>query len=103
MAIGAAPDGAAYDPGLDMVFSSNGGGTLTLIHEDDPEHFAVVANVPTQERARTLALDSASHRIYLVTALFGPAPIPTAEQPKPRPPVLPDSFTVIVVAPKEGR
>ena len=102
MAIGAAPDGAAYDPGLGMVFSSNGDGTLTLIHEDDPEHFAVVANVPTQERARTLALDSASHRIYLVTALFGPTPGPTAEQPKPRPPVLPDSFTVIVVAPKEG-
>ena len=85
-----------------MAFSSNGDGTLTVIHENDPEHFTVVANVQTQEKARTLALDSASHRIYLVTALFGPAPVPTAEQTKPRPSVLPDSFTVIVVAPKEG-
>jgi len=100
MTIGGAPDGAEYDPSLDMVFSSNGDGTLTFMHEDDPEHFTVVANVPTQEKARTLALDSESHRIYLVTALFGPTPAPTAEQPKPRPPVLPDSFTVIVVAPK---
>ncbi len=102
MAIGGAPDGAEYDPGLDMVFSSNGDGTLTLIHEDDPEHFTVAANVPTQEKARTLALDPASHRIYLVTAMFGPTPVPTAEQPKPRPPVLQDSFAVIVAAPTQA-
>ena len=83
-----------------MAFSSNGDGTLTLIHEDDPEHFTVAANVSTQDRARTLALDPASHRIYLVTASFGPASVATLEQPKPRPPMLPDSFTVIVAAPK---
>jgi YVTN family beta-propeller protein len=100
MPIGGAPDGVEYDPGLGLVFSSNGDGTLTLIHEDDPEHFTVAANVPTQDRARTLALDSASHRIYLVSALFGPTPVPSVAQPKPRPPMLPDSFTVIVVAPK---
>jgi YVTN family beta-propeller protein len=98
--IGSAPDGAEYDPSLGMVFSSNGDGTLTVVHEDDPEHFAVTANVQTQDKARTLALDAMSHKIYLVTASFGPTPAPTSEQPKPRPAVLPDSFTVIVVAPK---
>lgn len=100
MPIGGAPDGAEYDPALRMAFSSNGDGTPTLIHEDDPEHFTVAANVPTQDRARTLALDPASHRIYLVTASFGPTSVATVEQPKPRPPMLPDSFTVIVAAPK---
>jgi hypothetical protein len=50
--IGGAPDGAEYDPALGTAFSSNGYGTLTLIHEDDPEHFSLAANVPTQERAR---------------------------------------------------
>jgi YVTN family beta-propeller protein len=98
--IGGAADGAEYDSALRTAFSPNGDGTLTLIHEDDPEHFTVAANVPTQDRARTLALDPLAHRVYLVTALFGPTPAPTDEQPKPRPPMLPDSFTVIVVAPQ---
>jgi hypothetical protein len=83
-----------------MFVAQQGDGTLTLIHEDDPEHFTVAASVPTQDRARTLALDPASHRIYLVTASFGPTSVATVEQPKPRPPMLPDSFTIIVVAPK---
>jgi hypothetical protein len=70
------------------------------VHEDDPEHYSVAANVPTQARARTMALDPVSHRVYLVSASFGSAPAPTAEQPKPRPPMIPDSFTVLVLAPK---
>jgi YVTN family beta-propeller protein len=98
--IGSAPDGAEYDPAFGMAFSANGDGTLTLVHENDPEHFTVAADVPTQDKARTLALDPVSHRIYLVTASFGPTPAATAEQPKPRPAMLPDSFTVIVMAPK---
>ena len=100
MPIGNKPDGAEFDSKLGMAFSSNGDGTLTLVHENDPEHFSVAANVPTQEKAHTLALDTVTHRVYLVTASFGPPPMATAEQPKPRPAVLPDSFKVIVVAPQ---
>jgi hypothetical protein len=44
-----------------------------------------------------LLADSGADRIYLVTAEFGPAPAPTADTPHPRPPVIPGSFTVIVV------
>jgi len=98
--IGGAPDGAAFDPNFGIVFSSNGDGTLTLVHEDDPEHFTVMANVPTQDKVRTLALDPVSHSIYLVSASFGPTPAPTGEQPNPRPPMIPNSFTIIVMAPK---
>lgn len=98
--IGSAPDGAEYDPALALAFSANGDGTLTVVHEDSPDAFTVVASVPTQNKARTLSLDPLSHRVYLVSARFGPTPEATAAQPRPRPPVLPDSFTVIVVAPR---
>lgn len=100
MPIGGGPDGAEYDAVLGLAFSANGEGTLTLVHENDPEHFTVVADVPTQARARTLALDPVSHRVYLVTASFGPTPAATGEQPKPRPAMVPDTFTVLVMAPK---
>jgi hypothetical protein len=43
-----------------------------------------------------MTLDSATGKVYLVTAKFGPAPAATAENPRPRPPVLPNSFTVVV-------
>ena len=100
VAIGAEPDSAAFDAELGLAFSSNGDCSLTVVHEVDPEHFSVVANVPTQARARTMSLDPVSHRIYLVTAVFGPTPEATSTNPKPRPPMLPDSFSVLVLAPK---
>lgn len=98
--IGDAPDGAEFDPALATAFSSNGEGTLTVVHEEDPDRFAVVANVLTQERARTMTIDPVSHRVYLVTASFGEAPAPTKENPAPRRPMVPETFTVIVMAPK---
>lgn len=98
--IGSGPDGAEFDPVLGLAFSANGDGTLTVIREEDAEHFSVLANVLTRTKARTLSLDPSSHRVYLVTASFGPTPEATLEGKKPRPPMLPDSFTVLVVAPQ---
>jgi YVTN family beta-propeller protein len=98
--IGAEPDGAEFDASLGLAISSNGEGSLTLVREIDPEHFAVVSTVATQPRARTLSLDPISHRIYLVSAAFGPPAEATAQQPRPRAPMLRDSFTVLVVAPQ---
>jgi YVTN family beta-propeller protein len=96
--IGKGPDAAAFDPQRGLVFSSNGqDGTLTVIHEDDPEHFRVVDTVLTQKSARTMALEATTHRLYLVAAQFGQPPAPTEDQPHPRPPVLDDSFTVLVI------
>jgi hypothetical protein len=57
----------------------------------------VLEQVPTKRGARTMALDAATHRIYLPTAEYGPAPAPTKEVPRPRPPMLPDSFQFVVV------
>ncbi len=98
--IGKGPDGAAFDASRGLVFSSNGeSGTLTIVHEDDPEHFRVVDNVATQKSARTLTLDSKTHRLLLPAAEFGAAPAATADQPHPRPAMVPDTFSVLVVSP----
>ena len=103
MPIGHGPDGAVFDASAHLVFSSNGDGTLTVVREDDPEHFSVVGNVVTRKSARTSALDGRSHRLFLAAAEFGEPPPATAEQPHPRPAMLPDTFTIVVVAPDSGR
>jgi YVTN family beta-propeller protein len=95
--IGGNVDGAMFDPETGLAFSSNGDGTLTVIREDSPDKFTVVENVTTQRGARTLALDAKTHRVFLVTAEFGPPPAPTPERPRPRPSILPGTFTLIVV------
>ena len=59
--------------------------------------YPTIQSLPTQRGARTMVYDSTADRVYLTTAEFGPRPAPTTENPRPRPPVLPGSFTVLVV------
>jgi DNA-binding beta-propeller fold protein YncE len=96
--IGSGCDGTAFDPHGGLAFSSNGDGTLTVVREDGPDRFVVVENVATKIGARTMALDSLRQRIYLATAAFGPRPTATANQPNPRPPIVPGSFTLLVLS-----
>ena len=63
--IGGDPDAAGYDAGTSSVFSSNADGTLTIIHQDDADRYAIVANLATAAGARTLAVDTGTHRVYL--------------------------------------
>jgi YVTN family beta-propeller protein len=100
VAIGKHSDAAAFDPDTRLVFSSNGDGTLTVIRQDSADKYTVVQNVPTAAGARTMALDPKSHKVYLVTAKFGATPEPTAEQPRPRPAMVPGSFEMLVVSPQ---
>ncbi len=100
VAIGKRPDAAAFDSETQLVFSSNGEGTLTVIHQDSADKYTVVQTVPTTVGARTMALDPKSHKVYLITAKFGATPATTAEQPHPRPAVVPGSFEVLVVSQK---
>lgn len=91
-------DGAEFDSSTQIAFSPNGAdGTLTIIHEDSPGRFSVVQTLPTQRGARTMTLDSKTHRVFLITAEFGPPPAPTAERPRPRPSIVPGSFTLLIV------
>jgi YVTN family beta-propeller protein len=97
-AIGQGPDAAGFDPRRGLVFSSNGqDGTLTILHQDTPDSYSLVQTVPTKRGARTMAVDPATGKIYLVTADFGPRPAPTAANPHPWPTILPGTFSVIVV------
>lgn len=94
--IGKGVDAVAFDPQTQLAFSSNGEGTLTVVHEDSPDKFSVLDNVPTQPGAKTMSLDPKSHKIYLVTAKFEqPAPA-SADAPKPKRVMIPDSFAVLV-------
>jgi DNA-binding beta-propeller fold protein YncE len=94
---GEGTDGAAFDPGPHIAFSSNGEGTLTVVREDAPEKYSSAGNIPTRRGARTVTVDPKTHRVYTVSARFGPAPAPTPERPRPRPPVEPGSFTLYVI------
>lgn len=94
--IGQGVDANAFDPATGLGFASNGEGTLTVLHEDSPDNWSVVENAPTLRGARTMALDEKTHNVFLVTAQFGPPPAATAEQPHPRPSVVPGSFVVLV-------
>ena len=95
--IGGGVDAAAFDPETNLVFASCGEGVLTVAQEESPSKFSVAENVPTQEGARTMALDPKTHEVFLVAAKFGPPPAPTPEQPRPRHTILPDSFVVLVI------
>jgi YVTN family beta-propeller protein len=95
--IGEGPDAAAFDAQRGLVFSSNGDGTLTVVRQESADHYTVAYSVATKKGARTMALDEASGKVYLVSADFDPAPAPSAAQPHPRPVPKPDTFTLLEV------
>src|SRR5215471_818255 len=94
--IGEGVDANVYDSASELAFSSNGDGTLTVVHEDSPDKFNVVETVKTERGARTMTIDSKKHTVILVTAdLTAPAPA-TPDRPHPRPGIAPGSFRVLV-------
>jgi len=96
--IGEGVDATGFDPGTQLAFSSNGEGSLTVIHEDGPDKYTVVQDAVTRKFARTMTLDPASHKVYLVTADVKVEPAPAGQRPKRT--VLPGTFTVLVMAPQ---
>ena len=99
--IGQGVDANRFDAGTQLAFSSNGDGTLTVVHEDSPGQYTVVDNVKTARGARTMELDPVTHTVFLVTADFGPPPAATKENPHPRPTMVPGSFKLLVVTPEK--
>jgi len=93
LTIGDGVDATAFDPGTDYAFASNGEGTLTVIHEDSPDKFTVIDNVPTKKSARTMGLDTKTHNVFLPAADFDP-PAPGERRGKMKP----GSFVILVVA-----
>jgi DNA-binding beta-propeller fold protein YncE len=121
--IGVGCDGAAFNPATMEAFSSQGDGTLTVIKESSPTSFAVEQTVTTPVRAKTLTLDTKTGHILLITAEYGPAPAPVVNAAPggaapapgaaaaagppaggrpggfrgPRAPMIPGSFSIVVV------
>jgi hypothetical protein len=87
------PDAAGFDPATGYVFASCGDGNLTVIHEDSPDKYTVVENVPTKRSARTMGLDLKTHNIFLPSAEFD-APAAGERRGKMKP----GSFAIVVVS-----
>jgi YVTN family beta-propeller protein len=95
-AIGDGPDAANYSPSQKVAFASSGDGVLSVVDASKPD-YPTIESLPTQRGARTMTYDPSADRAYVVTAEFGPRPAATAENPRPRPTIVPGSFTVIVI------
>jgi hypothetical protein len=91
--IGEGVDASAFEPATQLVFASNGEGTLTVVHEDSPDKFTVLENVPTKRSARTMGLDLKTHNIFLPAADFDP-PAPGERRGKMKP----GSFVLLVLS-----
>ncbi|HWX55512.1 MAG TPA: YncE family protein [Verrucomicrobiae bacterium] len=97
--IGEGVDANGFDPETQLAFSSNGDGTLTVVHEDSPDKFTVVDNAATQRSARTMAVNPSNHEVYLVAAEIEEQP-PAEGQTRPRRQMKPGSFTLLVMEKK---
>jgi YVTN family beta-propeller protein len=95
---GAGTDATRYDESSGLAFASNGrDATLTVVHEDDPNHFTLLANAATAPGARTMALDPQSGDVFLVTAKL--IENPNATSYRDRYQTVPGSFKLLVMQP----
>ena len=90
--IGEDPDGAGIDPVLKYAYSSNGDKTMTVVSEGANDKFSVLQNFPTQEGARTIAVNKITHHIYLPAANFEPAKGSIKAK------LIPETFVVLDIA-----
>ncbi|HEV3091560.1 MAG TPA: DUF4440 domain-containing protein [Candidatus Cybelea sp.] len=99
---GAGTDATRYDPATGLAFASNGrDATLTIVHEDAPDHFTTAQNVQTVLGARTMALDPQTGDLFLVTAKL--IENPQATSYRDRYTAVPGSFELLVYAPGLAR
>jgi DNA-binding beta-propeller fold protein YncE len=90
--IGMGVDGAGFDPASGDAFASNADRSLTVIHQDSPDHYHVIQTVETPQGSRNMGLDLTNHRIYVAAAKFGEAPDGGRRRP-----VLPGTFSLLVI------
>lgn len=96
--IGGGVDAAEFDPKTGLAYFSTGAdGMLWIYREKTPDQFELVQKVATQPGMRTMAIDRKTGRIYVAGAELGPKPAPSPENPRGRAPVLPGTFSVLVI------
>ena len=102
VAIGAGVDGCAFDERTGLAFASCGDGTTTIAKEETPQKLSVVQTLKTERGARTMTLDPQTHRIYLPSAQFQPAPSPSPGASPTRPTIVPNSLKLLVYGPADS-
>jgi DNA-binding beta-propeller fold protein YncE len=90
--IGRGVDAARFDEGTQLLFTSQGDGTITVIHEDSPDKFTELGNITTENGARTMEINPKNHDLFTVTAKFAP---PVAGQRRRQ--LVPGSFHLLVI------
>ena len=90
--IGKGVDGAGYDAATGDAFASNADGTLTIIHQDSPDTYHVSQTLSTPIGSRNMGLDPITHKLFIVSAKFGPAPAGGG-----RPLILPETFALMTI------
>ncbi|HEY8688178.1 MAG TPA: YncE family protein [Chitinophagaceae bacterium] len=92
--IGEGCDGVAFDEANNLIFASNGDGTITVVKEISANEFKVLETAATKVRARTITIDQKNHTLFLPAAEFEPA---DPQNPKARRNMVPGTFQVLVV------
>jgi DNA-binding beta-propeller fold protein YncE len=94
--ISAGVDAAAYEPVTGLLFASTREGIIHIFHEDSADKFSEVETVKTEFGAKTMGLDSKTHRLFVD---FGPPEKPTPDRPRPQRTAIPGTFRVLVYGP----
>jgi YVTN family beta-propeller protein len=97
--IGDGSDGVAFDPALERAYSSNGEGTITVVQGEKGGNYKILETLTSRKGARTIAVDTETHHLYLPTAEFEPAP--AGETEKKRPTMKKGSFMILDIAPSK--
>jgi hypothetical protein len=96
--IGGGVDAAEFDPKTGLAYFSTGAdGMLWIYKQKTSDQYDLVEKVATEPGARTMAVDRKTGKIYVVGAELGPKPAPSPENPRGRAPVLPGTFSVLVI------
>jgi hypothetical protein len=94
--IGDRVDTNVFEPETGMLAAATREGLLHIFHEDSPDKLTLVETVKTEFGAKTMGLDPKTHRLYLTTSDFDPAPPPSEKQKNPQPVAKPGTFRALV-------
>jgi YVTN family beta-propeller protein len=94
--IGDRVDANVYDSETGLIAAATREGTIHIIHEDSPDQYGAIETVKTEFGAKTMGLDPKTHRLYLTTSDFGPAPAATAQHRNPQPVATPGTFRLLI-------
>jgi len=89
-------DALGWDPGQQLIYIPAGrDSSVTIVHQDSPDKYSVVATATTFRGAKTIAVDPLKHVAYLFQPEFGPPPAPAPGSPPPAPGARPPRGPVV--------